>query len=177
MEDKFARHHQNIRSRACATALCRKYRTGGDMAVDRGWQHEVRDAMRSEAWTIFGPSRLVKVVSVLRPMVHSSWGYVTSEKSLFGKTPFQIEVSLGLPAGELSHGCRIYRLARLPMPSEVRYELTAAHPDGEAYAPTVRSEKYKPGDPSIHQWRLLADVPNVHLIDLAPNDRFQYVHN
>ena len=146
------------------------------MARDQEWRNDVRGALRHEGWSLHGPMRIVKVVSAGRPVASALKGFVCLEKSLLGKTPAAIEGLLGLPPGAFHAGCRIYRLTRLPMQSEVDYELTAAFPNGLAYNAAVHDPSYLPGSRSIHQWRLLVDVPAQHLLDLAPGQTYPYLH-
>lgn len=146
------------------------------MARREDWQTEIRDEMRREAWSLAGPNRVVKVVPISRPLSTSLKGFVCLEKSLLGKTPRAIEALLGLPPGDLNAGCRVYRFLRLPMAPEIEYELTARHPDGLAFNPAMYDPAYGPGSDAVHQWRLLVDVPVQHLLDLAPNARYPYLH-
>jgi hypothetical protein len=149
---------------------------GRNVMQQDGWKQEMRDAMRLEAWSLAGPNRIVKVVPASRPMAFALKGFVCLERSLVGKTPVAIEAALGLPAGHLFGGCRVYRFRRLPMSFEVEYELTAEHPNGLAFNPAMHDSAYPRGDGAIHQWRLLADVPVELLIDLPPTSRFPYLH-
>ena len=146
------------------------------MARSEDWRNEIADGLRREGWSLNGPTRIVKVVPRSRPLVRALRGFVCLEKSLVGKTPAAIESALGLPFNSLGGGCRIFRFKRLPMSFEVEYELTAKHPDGWAFNPAIHNRDYAPGDPTIHQWRLLVDVPAEHLLDLAPNERYPYLH-
>ena len=151
------------------------------------WQRDMRDALRRESWSLSGPTRPVKVVSLKHNHSRAApesrlAGYICQEKVLLGRTPAAIESLLGLPRGELVNGCRIYRFRRLPGPSEVEYDLTARHPGGLAYTPTVGpwnadgDPVYPPGSNAVHQWRLLVDVPVEHLLDLAPGVPYRYMH-
>jgi hypothetical protein len=156
------------------------------------WRNEARDAMRRHpaamGWSLTGPNRLVKVVRMRTTMTVTSparaVGYVTQEKYLFRKTPRDIEIALGLPPLSLLRGCRIYRLTRLPQPSEYTDELTAAHPGGLAFNPADALEArhdfaedaglievpyYPPGDAAIPQWAVTVAIPLEHVRDLPPN--------
>jgi len=146
------------------------------MARQDDWQMEMRDAIRREGWSLAGPSRIVKVVPIGRPLAASLKGFVCLEKSLLGKTPSAMEALLGLPTGFLNGGCRIYRFVRLPMAPEVEYELTARHPNGLVFNPAMHDPAFPPGSNAVHQWRLLVDVPVQHLIDLAPTAKYPYLH-
>lgn len=147
------------------------------MARQEDWQDEVRDGMRSEGWSVTGPTRIVKVVPRAGPLGTALKGFVCLEKVLVGKTPPEIERALGLPPGCFGSGCRVYRLTRLPMASEVEYELTARFPDGQAFNPAMHDPRYAPGANSIHQWKLLSDIPAQHLLDLDPATRYPYQHS
>lgn len=146
------------------------------MARDEDWRKDVREAMRHEQWSLRGPTRVVKVMPAHVFCVEGLKGFVGTEQALLGKTPSQIEAALGLKLRSLARGCRVYRFTRLPMPSEVEYELTAKYPDGWAFNPAMHDDRYPPGDATIHQWRLLVDVPVEHLLDLAPGQRYPYLH-
>ena len=108
-----------------------------------------------------------------------------------GKTPHQIERTLGLPSNVLRSGCRVYRFKRLPMSHEVDYELDARHPDGLAFDPATLDEAraqrrqapakprvkvYPPGAAHVHQWKLLVDLPVAPVLDLLPGERYPYLH-
>jgi hypothetical protein len=147
------------------------------MSRQADWQQERRDAMRREAWSLFGPNRVVNVVPVGRPSASNLKGYVCLEKSILGKTPTSIEAILGLPLGFLAGGCRVYRLRRLPMTLEVEYELTAKHPNGQAFNAAMHDPAYSPGSSAVHQWRLLVEMPVELLADLSPDARFPYLHS
>ncbi|WP_218511637.1 hypothetical protein [Variovorax sp. dw_308] len=82
----------------------------------------------------------------------------------------------GLERASLRNGCRIYRFKRLPLSEEVEYELTAKYPDGLVFNPVMHSDKYPPGSNAVHQWRLVAEVPVEHLLDLAPAAKYPYLH-
>ncbi len=155
------------------------------------WADEVRDALRSEDWALSGPKRLIKVVALPHLPASSLTGYVGLEKVLVGKTPHQIERTLGLPSNELRSGCRVYRFKRLPLAHEVDYELTADHPDGLAFNVNALNEAraqrslcsamprikvYPPGARHVHQWRLLVDVPVAPVLDLLPGRCYPYLH-
>ena len=94
---------------------------------------DLLQAVRKEAWSLAGPTRVVKVTAYGVQAFNTAMGYGCQEKVLLGKTPADIEKALGLPYGKLSRGCDIYRLTRLPMASEVAYELTTQFPDGPAH--------------------------------------------
>jgi hypothetical protein len=146
------------------------------MARQEAWEQEMHDALRHEGWALYGPNRIVKVTPIGRPVAQALRGFVCLEKVLFGKTPYGIEGVLGLPPGSLLFGCRVYRFLRLPMTSEVEYELTAKHPDGLAFNPASSNPMYPPGSPAAHQWRLLVDVPVERLLDLPTSSRYSYSH-
>jgi hypothetical protein len=145
------------------------------------WQREMQDAVRHEAWSLSGATRVVKVVpcDVARPLAEMTTvrltGYVCQEIVLLGQRPEDIEGRLGLRVGSCAKGCRIFRFERLPNPSEVAYELTAEFPDGLAFGP-LSNRLYPPGSRAVHQWRLLAEVPARPLLDLAPGTRYPYMH-
>jgi hypothetical protein len=143
---------------------------------DNWQQQEIRDAIRQEGWTLNGPRRVVKVVPLDKPLVGALKGFVCLEKVLLGKTPSVMEALLGLPARMLERGCRVYRFKRLPMASEVEYELTALYPGGLAFNAVMHDPAYPRGSNAIHQWRLLIDVPVEHLLDILPNARYPYLH-
>ena len=144
------------------------------MARPDSWQGEIRDATRREPWALYGPNRVVKVVPLGRPLAAVAAGYVCLEKSLVGKTPQDIETSLGIKFRSLKFGCRIYRLTRLPTITDFDYELTADRPDGLAFNQVMHSGMYPPGDSAIHQWRLRIDIPAAHLADLMPGQKYGY---
>ena len=146
------------------------------MARRQDWQEEVRDALLSEAWSTTGPSRIVKVVSASGPIKNAVHGFICLEKSLLGRTPQELQGLLGLPPKCFDMGCRVYRFLKLPLQHEVEYELTAHYPNGLAFNAAMHDPAYAPGSKSIHQWRLLVDVPVEHLLDLAPGARYPYLH-
>jgi hypothetical protein len=137
------------------------------------------EARRS--WTSSpGPGCLIKIVP-LHEVRRETEGYFTQARYLVGKHPQEIEKALGLAPFSLEHGCRAYRLLRLPLGREYAYELTADLPDGKAFVPADYFEAqrrcqedrsatppYPPGDPRIPQWRLLVPVPVVLYAALAP---------
>lgn len=136
---------------------------------------DLRDVLRREPFVGAGPSRLVKVAALDGPaplMSHAS-GYVTQEKFILGRTPAEIERLLGVRIGSLSGGCRVYRLARAPGPSECTYELTTEFPDGLAFHPAFSDPSFPPGAPYVQQWQLLARIPVLHICDLAPGQTYK----
>ena len=141
------------------------------------WVVEVAEARRREPWSLYGPNRLVKVVPLAEKRTLAT-GYITVAKSLFRKTPREIENQLGLQENSQQRGSRIYRLLRLPLAHEYQYELTTHYPDGLAFNPAMSDPRYPPGSKSVHQWRLLETHPiPVHptdVIDLLPGQIFQY---
>ena len=156
------------------------------MSRTEDWRQEANEALKREGWSLFGASRIVKVMPLplggtqaLSASGQSALGgYFTVAKALFGKTPLQIEQQLGLPYRYLANGARIYRFIRLPMAHEYEYELTAQDPGGLAYNPAHGDPAYTPGSGKIHQWRLKdgvqipVDANNV--IDLLPGQPFLY---
>ena len=146
------------------------------MARRPDWSREIDENVRREAWTVRGPSRLVKVTELHSISRRQTAGFVTQEKFLVGKTPWEIRDFLGLRRDEYQNGCRVHALLRLPNPSEFTYELTAQYPDGWAYVPWLHDEHYPPGSASAHQWRLIAAIPCEHIVDLGPLDRYPYLH-
>ena len=136
----------------------------------------VQDAMRREGWTLGGPQRIVKVIPRFVGFPSSLHGFITQEKFLVGKLPSEIEVLLGLPDKSLANGCRIFGFKRLPLAMEVDYELTAGFPNGLAFNPAMHDPRYPPGSHTVHQWRLLADLPTFHIASLNPAERFPYQH-
>lgn len=138
---------------------------------------EISEARKRENWSLYGPTRLVKVVPLGQTRTHAT-GYITVAKSIFGMTPQGIESALGLEKGSQESGSRIYRLLRLPLVHEYEYELTARYPGGLAFNPAMSSPLYESGSSSIHQWRLLEEhsIP-VHpgdVVELLPGQIFQY---
>lgn len=136
---------------------------------------DLRDVLRREPFVGVGPSRLVKVVALSGPvplMSHAS-GYVTQEKFILGRTPADIERLLGVRIGSLGAGCRVYRLARAPGASECTYELTTEFPDGLAFNPAFSDPSFPPGASHVQQWQLLAEIPVLHVCDLAPGQAYK----
>lgn len=144
------------------------------MARREEWEIEISLAKRKERWTLKGPMGLVKVLPRSGPHPKSLFGYMTVAQALNNLTPAEIEVSLGLPHDYLLFGARIFRLLRLPQPSEYTYELTAKYPDGAAYSTFMGDQKYKPGSANVHQWKINSEsaIPVVpQCLSLAPNRR------
>lgn len=79
---------------------------------------------------MWGPYNLVKVTAATGPLLEHAWGYVTLQSELREKTPLQIERLLGLKAGTLSLGARIYRFKRLPEKDEFEVRGYSSLPDG-----------------------------------------------
>jgi len=141
------------------------------------WQRDMHEGVRRENWSLAGPNRIVKVLP-LGSVATALGGYITVGTSLLGKTPQEIERALGLKDRYLVTGARIYRFVRLPQAFEYEYELTAKYPGGLAFNPAHGDEAYRPGNPSLHQWRIKdgvrIPVDPVNYLDLAPNVRFSY---
>jgi len=124
-------------------------------------QSEMHDGLRRENWSLSGPSRIVKVIAAgtgigIDPKT-GKWGdlgYVTVGKNLVGRTPKEIEASLGLRVGSMSTGAWIYKITQLPLAGQYEYELTAEFPDGLAFNPAHSSSFYLPGARWAHQWRI-----------------------
>ena len=142
------------------------------------WQREAYEAVRTEMWSLRGPSQIVKVVPSGWNAPSQLGGYITLGRFLLGKTPLQIEDALGLPSGFLSGGARVYRFTRLPSIHEYEYELTALNPGGLAYNPAHSDPNYPPGDRRIHQWRIRPGVQipvdASNFLDLKPGQQFPY---
>jgi len=151
------------------------------------WEQEIYDGMRTENWTLNGPGRLVKVCAI-GPVRDRVTGYVTQERYILGKTPWQLERDLGLRPYQLRDGYSVYRLRRLPGVAEYKYELTALYPSGLAFNPKDLEEAlsefklkrhggevhcYPAGSRFIHQWRLLTDIPAEHLEDVKPGQTYR----
>jgi hypothetical protein len=133
----------------------------------RDYKHEIRDALRVEPFFQGGFSRLVKVSPDRGEIPKTVSGYVTQERFILGLKPKEMEQALGLPVESLVPGCRVFKLARQPGPSQVVYELTTKHPDGLAFT-TMSNPKYPPSDKGyIHQWRLTMAIPAILLCRLA----------
>ena len=141
------------------------------MARNPDWQREMREALRREDWALTGPRRIVKVVPLSYRLMPAVSGYVCLEKVLVGKTPAELGQLLGA-LHKFDHGVRVYRLTRLPLSSEVNYELSAKHPDGLAYNPATAHPDYPPGAAYVHQWQLLADIPAEVILELKPGQRY-----
>jgi len=140
------------------------------------WQRETLDARRRETWTLSGPNRLVKVTPLVSDVRTHVGGYITIGRYLVGKTPQEMELELGLRKDDLLHGARIYKLARLPQPSEYTYELTTEFPGGLAYNPAF-SHPYRVGSRSILQWQIREGVHipvKPGFLPLGPQTRFPY---
>ncbi len=146
------------------------------MAKNEDWKDEVSGALRREPWSLFGPTRPVKVIA-RRAVAPTQLGrYFCLEKSLLGRTPLQMESLLGSRAGELAGGCSVFRFKRLTTTQEVDYELTAKYPDGQAFNPAVHDHRYLPGSSAIHQWCLRVEIAVVPLVSLSPSERYPYLH-
>ena len=148
------------------------------------WELEARDSILGEGWTTSGPNRIVKVTGISRPPQQWQSGYVTLDRHLVGRTPYQMQRALGLQLGDLKGGCLIYRFTRLPRNGEYANELTTEFPDGLAFDENAFEEErlrrrmkpsdekkwgldpdrrksglYRIGDSSIPQWNLLVPLP------------------
>jgi hypothetical protein len=148
------------------------------MARMNDWQREAHEAVRREVWSLRGPNQVVKVLSAGGPVASMLGGYITIGRFLFGKTPAQIAIDLGLPPGYLGTGARIYRFTRLPRSTEYEYELTADFPGGLAYVPAHSNPSYPPGKRTIHQWRIRPGVQipvdSKTMLELKPGQAFPY---
>jgi len=148
------------------------------MARMEDWQQEAHNAVRTEIWSLRGPNQVVKVLQARGAAASTLGGYITLGKYLLNKTPAQIETALGLPAGYLAWGTRIYRFTRLPQASEYEYELTAEFPDGLAHNPAYSNPSFPPGNRTIHQWRIKPGVQipvdSTSFLDLKPGQVFPY---
>lgn len=165
------------------------------------WEREVEDGLWRESWSLLGPNRIVKVVELDKPRKSEVDGYITVALALVGKTPEQIEDTLGLPKNHLRNGARIYKLARLPMRHEYEYDLTSEYPKGLACSAAdieaVELEKlrkedkmdpiskkfseepfYPPASPrhAVHQWRIRygIKIPVDQGRELLPGQKFLY---
>lgn len=112
-------------------------------------------------------------------------GYFTTENNIVGKTIWEIERVLGLPAGLLAGGVSILVLERTPRLDEFEAKGSTRRADGRGLnAEVVERTKFLPGawvnrrlvkvvpanrPPDLHypdvtgiaaeQWRLVSDVP------------------
>jgi hypothetical protein len=142
------------------------------------WERDLHEGTRRENWSLRGPMRIVKVLPGIATPAAVLGGYITQGKFLVGKTPDEIEAALGLPADFLKAGATIYSFKRVPLTSEYEYELTAKYPDGLAWNPAHFDERYRPGHPAIHQWRIkpgiLIPVEQSGFLTLSPGRKFPY---
>jgi hypothetical protein len=142
------------------------------------WKRDIHEGLRKENWSLTGPNRIVKVLPGGGTPAAALGGYITLGRFLLGKTPHQIENSLGLPFGYLKMGARIYSFARLPMACEYEYELTALHPGGLVFNPAHSDPNYLPGDRATHQWRIKPGVQipvnQKNFLELSPTQRLSY---
>jgi hypothetical protein len=102
-------------------------------------------------------------------------GYFTLCNYIQMQTPEQLEMSLGLKAGHLATGARLYKFARLPQMSEYEYDLTAKYPGGLSVESQYGDEIWPEGSNKIHQWRLNKGV-TVRVeapIDIVPGQVFR----
>lgn len=125
------------------------------------WQKDVHEGLRRENWSLNGPTRIVKVVAAgtragfdAKTKAWRGLGYLTVGKYLVGRTPKEIEASLGLRIGSMNSGAWIYKITQIPLAAQYEYELTAEFPDGLAYNPAHASSLYPPGARWAHQWRV-----------------------
>lgn len=108
------------------------------------------DATSKDGRSSHGPYRRVKVVPVGKPPRLAREGYTTLAKSIYGKTPEQIEKALDLPFRCLKHGAVIHSLKHLPSYAEPECELTAAHPGGAIQTPASNPD-FSPGSKVLHR--------------------------
>jgi hypothetical protein len=148
------------------------------------WAIEMREGLRRENWSLSGPARIVKVIAAgteigVNPKTNQ-WGglgYITLGKNLVGRTPKDIEGSLGLRIGSMTAGAWIYKISQFPLFGQYEYELTADYPDGLSFNPIHASPFYPPGARWAHQWRITD--PNFRSFNpayyaLATDSKFPY---
>ena len=142
------------------------------------WEIEMAESMRTEAWTLTGPNRPVKVVAIKKGGFPAIGGYITLGLFILMKTPDEIEKALGLLPDYLVHGALIYKFARLPNVSEYEYEDTAKLPGGLSYQPpTPGKPDYPEGSEKVKQWRIRTEssIPvDPNCLRLLPGERFPY---
>ncbi len=104
-------------------------------------------------------------------------GYVTVEKFLFGLTPRQMEMALGLKFEMLRQGARVYALTRLPERHEFEFKLHTGLPGGNVFDfsvledPKTRNDYWPPGT-GLPQWDVKADIPLSLICQLVPNQAY-----
>jgi preprotein translocase subunit Sss1 len=120
-----------------------------------------------------GAYNLLKVTDRKGPLRSEVRGYITLLPALVDKTPLQIEIVLGLRAGDLAEGARIYRLLRLPERDEFLPRGYTTLVDGLALPQGAKTDAagYRPGH-GAWQVTLLEPVPVTLIADLKPDQAF-----
>jgi hypothetical protein len=111
----------------------------------------------------------VKVVRVDRGGRLTTRGYITEHQAIAGQTPAQMEVTLGLPEGELSNGAVVQELGRLPGPNEFEFRAYTTQPGGTHFGVPGR---YPPGT-GVPQWEVNTDIPVANETLVLPGARYQ----
>ena len=134
-------------------------------------------AMAIALWRKGGMDTLVKVVPLGRtPNKDRTIGYCTTFKYVVGRTPAEMEATVGFRAGsKLAGGASVFLVTPLPNAAQFRLSGYSQTPEGVPTDVKAPHPDYPPGL-GVPQWELTsASQANLRLLaDVAPGQKFIY---
>ena len=113
----------------------------------------------------------VKVVPPSNPPPKSAAGYFIQQKSIWLKTPEEMEGILGV-FGKFREGAIVLQFTSRLLPGDYENKAYSYLPDGKEYKPNPKEKMYLPATEPVAQWRLVKSVPVEAIAELKPGQRF-----
>lgn len=113
----------------------------------------------------------VKVMPLSDRPPEYATGYFTQQKSIWLKTPEEMERILGV-FGKFRTGAIILQFQFPLRPEDYENKAYTYLPDGKEYKPDPNEKMYLPAKEPVPQWRLRNPVPAVLIAELKPGQRF-----
>jgi len=113
----------------------------------------------------------VKVMPPTNPLPIFATGYFTQQKSIWLKTPEEMEGILGV-FGKFRDGAIVLQFKSPLRPTDYENKAYSYLPGGEQYKPDPKEKMYLPAMEPVAQWRLSGSVPAEVIAELKPGQRF-----
>jgi hypothetical protein len=98
-------------------------------------------------------------------------GYFTQQKSIWLKTPEEMEGILGV-FGKFRNGAIVLQFKSPLAPHDYENKAYTYLPDGKEYKPDPKEKMYLPATQPVAQWRLVKSMPVEVIAELRPGQRF-----
>lgn len=113
----------------------------------------------------------VKVIPLSPQVPKVATGYFTQQKSIWLKTPEQMEGILGV-FGKFRTGAIVLQFKFPLRPEDYENKAYTYLPNGQEYKPDPKEKMYLPAKEPVAQWRLRNSVPAEVIAEVKPNRRF-----